>query len=73
MTGNPRNAMVCTTPYLQNEFDDPDFFFCLITSFFDFFYFTFQTNTSALSDMIDPSDRKVSEFPTVGIKSNTHF
>ena len=25
-----------------------------------------QTNTSALSDMIDPSERKVSEFPTVG-------
>ena len=25
-----------------------------------------QVNTSALSDMIDPSERKVSEFPTVG-------
>ena len=25
-----------------------------------------QTNTSALSDVIDPSERKVSEFPTVG-------
>ena len=27
MTGNPRNAMVCGTPYLQNEFGDPQFFF----------------------------------------------
>ena len=26
MTGNPRNAMVWTTPYLQNEFGDPQFF-----------------------------------------------
>ena len=26
MTGNPRNAMVCATPYLQNEFGDPRFF-----------------------------------------------
>ena len=25
---NPRNAMVCDTPYLQNEFDDPRFFLC---------------------------------------------
>ena len=35
MTGNPRNAMVCGTPYLQNEFGDPDFFyvFNLILSF----------------------------------------
>ena len=23
---NPRNAMVCDTPYLQNEFGDPRFF-----------------------------------------------
>ena len=27
VTGNPRNAMVCDTPYLQNEFGDPRFFF----------------------------------------------
>ena len=27
MTGNPRNAMVCDAPYLQNEFGDPRFFF----------------------------------------------
>ena len=27
MTGKPRNAMVCATPYLQNEFGDPRFFF----------------------------------------------
>ena len=35
MTGNPRNAMVCDTPYLQNEFGDPRFFyvFNLILSF----------------------------------------
>ena len=35
MTGNPRNAMVCATPYLQNEFGDPNFFyvFNLILSF----------------------------------------
>ena len=35
MTGNPRNAMVCATPYLQNEFGDPLFFyvFNLILSF----------------------------------------
>ena len=35
MTGNPRNALVCDTPYLQNEFGDPDFFyvFNLILSF----------------------------------------
>ena len=35
MTGNPRNAMVCDTPYLQNEFGDPPFFyvFNLILSF----------------------------------------
>ena len=26
MTGNPRNAMVCDTPYLQNEFGDPRYF-----------------------------------------------
>ena len=26
MTGNPRNAMVCDTPYLQNEFGDPRIF-----------------------------------------------
>ena len=35
MTGNPTNAMVCDTPYLQNEFGDPRFFyvFNLILSF----------------------------------------
>ena len=35
MTGNPGNAMVCDTPYLQNEFGDPGFFyvFNLILSF----------------------------------------
>ena len=35
MTGNPRNVMVCDTPYLQNEFGDPRFFyvFNLILSF----------------------------------------
>ena len=27
VTGNPRNAMVCDTPYLQNEFGDPRFFY----------------------------------------------
>ena len=27
MTGNPRNAMVCDAPYLQNQFGDPHFFF----------------------------------------------
>ena len=27
MTGNRRNAMVFATPYLQNEFGDPPFFF----------------------------------------------
>ena len=27
MTENPRNAMVWTTPYLQNEFGDPRLFF----------------------------------------------
>ena len=26
MTGNPRNAIVCDTPYLQNEFGDPRIF-----------------------------------------------
>ena len=26
MTGNPRNAMVCYTPHLQNKFGDPQFF-----------------------------------------------
>ena len=26
VTGNPRNAMVCDAPYLQNEFGDPQFF-----------------------------------------------
>ena len=26
MTGNPRNAMVCATPYLQKEFGEPRFF-----------------------------------------------
>ena len=26
VTGNPTNAMVCDTPYLQNEFGDPRFF-----------------------------------------------
>ena len=29
MTGNPRNAMVCATPYLQNEFGDPPYHFLL--------------------------------------------
>ena len=35
MTGNPRNAVVCDTPYLQNEFGDSRFFyvFNLILSF----------------------------------------
>ena len=35
MTGNPRNAMVCDAPYLQNEFGDPPFFyvFNIILSF----------------------------------------
>ena len=27
MTANPTNAMVCDTPYLQNEFGDPRFFY----------------------------------------------
>ena len=27
MTGNPRNAMVCDAPYLQNEFGEPRGFF----------------------------------------------
>ena len=27
MTRNPRNAMVCNTRYLQNEFGDPPFFY----------------------------------------------
>ena len=26
VTGNPKNAMVCDTPYHQNEFGDPRFF-----------------------------------------------
>ena len=26
VTGNPRNAMVCDTPHLQNEFGDPRIF-----------------------------------------------
>ena len=26
LTGNPTNAMVCDTRYLQNEFGDPRFF-----------------------------------------------
>ena len=35
LTGNPRNAMVCDTLYLKNEFGDPRFFyvFNLILSF----------------------------------------
>ena len=35
MTGNPTNAMICDTRYLQNEFSDPDFFyvFNLVLSF----------------------------------------
>ena len=33
MTGNPRNAMVCDTPYLQNEYGDPDFFTLLILTY----------------------------------------
>ena len=35
-----------------------------------FVYYIFQTNTSALSEMIDPSDRKVSEFSMVSTNSN---
>ena len=31
-----------------------------------YLFICLQVNTSALSDMIDPSERKVSEFPTVG-------
>ena len=30
MTGNPRNAIVCATPYLKNEFGDPRFFFTFL-------------------------------------------
>ena len=30
VTGNPRNAMVCDTPYLQKEFGDPRFFFTFL-------------------------------------------
>ena len=31
VTGNPRNAMVCGAPYLQNEFGrDPRFFFTFL-------------------------------------------
>ena len=26
VAGNPRNAMICDAPYLQNEFGDPRFF-----------------------------------------------
>ena len=35
VNGNPRHAMVCDTPYLQNEFGDPRFFYVynLILSF----------------------------------------
>ena len=35
MTGNPKNAMACDTPSLQNEFGEPRFFlrFNLILSF----------------------------------------
>ena len=35
MTENPRDAMVCDAPYLQNEFGDPNFFyvFNMILSF----------------------------------------
>ena len=35
VAGNPRNAMICDAPYLQNEFGDPRFFyvFNLILSF----------------------------------------
>ena len=37
-------------------------------SFYLYLFIYLQVNTSALSDMIDPSERKVSEFPTVGEK-----
>ena len=30
VTGNPRNAMVCDAPYLQNEFSEPRFFFTFL-------------------------------------------
>ena len=36
MTGNPRNAMVCDTPYLQNEFGDPRFFLHFLPNFYHF-------------------------------------
>ena len=34
VTENPRNAMVCDTPYLQNEFGDPQFFFTFLNLFY---------------------------------------
>lgn len=37
-------------------------------SIYLYLFIYLQVNTSALSDMIDPSERKVSEFPTVGEK-----
>ena len=42
--------------------------YCRLESFF--FCFVPQSSTSALSDMIDPSERKVLEFPTVGEKNH---
>ena len=36
MTGNPRNAMVCDAPYLQNEFSDPQFFFTFLIQSYHF-------------------------------------
>ena len=34
---NPRNAMVCDTPYLQNEFGDPRFFLRFSSNFIIFY------------------------------------
>ena len=36
-TGNPWNAMVCDTPYLQSEFGDPRFFLRLYSNFIIFY------------------------------------
>ena len=33
---NPRNAMICDTPYLQNEFGDPRSFFTFLIQFYHF-------------------------------------
>ena len=30
VTGNPRNAMACDAPYLQNEFGDPQILFTFL-------------------------------------------